>query len=490
MHCDCWAATKRRAQRALEVLFWVALASATLPGCVHYRAKPLAAASVAADFESRSFADAGLRQFLETNRVAGEWPRRVWDLESLTLAAFYFSPELDVARAQWATAQAGLRTAGQRPNPTVTASPQYNTTTLTPSPWIAAVNLDIPIETAGKRGHRLAQARHLSDAAKLNIASTAWQVRGKLRRALVDYSTASEQERLLGAQQAVQEQNVKLLEAQLAAGAVSPTEVTRERIALDTTRLAAQEAKRQRAESRVALVEAIGVPVEALEGVEISFTGLDCVPPDLDAPTVRSRALLNRADVLAALSEYAASEAALRLEVAKQYPDVHLNPGYEYDQDDNKWGVGLSLELPVLNQNQGPIAEAEARRTESAARFNALQARVLAEIERGAAAYRAALEKSATADSILTNLEKQERVLRGRFEAGEASRSEVIAGQVELAAARLARADAVAKAQQALGQLEEALQSPVGLSADGPQIYRDPKITSKDRGIGTKESDP
>jgi len=40
------------------------------------------------------------------------------------------------------------------------------------------------------------------------------------------------------------------------------------------------------------------------------------------------------------------------------------------------------------------------------------------------------------------------------------SRSEVIAGQVELAAARLARAEAVAKAQQALGQLEEALQSP------------------------------
>ena len=453
------------------------LAGAALTGCARYGAKPLAAAKIAADFESRSFADRGLMGFLATNHVTGEWPRRTWELESLTLAAFYFSPDLDLARAQWGTAQAGSRTAGQRPNPTVTASPQYNTTMLTPSPWIMVVNLDIPIETAGKRGHRLARAQHLSDAAKLSLASTAWQVRGKLRRALVDLFAASEQGRLLTVQQTAQEQNVQLLEAQLAAGAVSSAEVTRERIFLDTMRLTAHDAKRQWAESRVALAEAIGVPVGALDGVEISFAGLDHVPPDLDTPAARRRALLNRADLLAALSEYAASEAGLRLEIARQYPDIHLNPGYEYDQGDNKWGVGLSLELPVLNQNQGPIAEAEARRAESAARFNALQARVLAEIERGVAAYRAALEKSATADSLLANLEKQERVMRGRFEAGDVSRNEVIAGQVELATARLTRTDAVAKAQQALGQLEEALQSPVLLPVDTLQLSQDPKAS-------------
>ncbi|MBI4663283.1 MAG: TolC family protein [Verrucomicrobia bacterium] len=477
MHSDSGTLLERRARRAVGAALLVALASTAITGCVHYRAKPLAAAKVAADFESRSLADPGLRTFLETNRVAGEWPRRSWELESLTLAAFYFSPELDLARARWGTARAGLRTAGQRPNPSVSASPQYNITTLTPSPWIAAVSLDIPMETAGKRGYRIAQARHLSDAAKLSITATAWRVRGKLRRALVDYYSASEQERLLAAQQGAREQNVKLLEAQFAAGAVSPAEVTRERIALDTTRLAAQDAKRQRAESRVALAEAIGLPVGALDSVEISFAGLDRVPPDLDSPMARRQALANRADVLVALSEYAASDAALRLEVAKQYPDIHLKPGYEYDQGENKWGVGLSLELPVLNRNQGPIAEAETRRTESAAKFNALQARVLAEIERGVAAYRAALEKSATADSLLANLEKQERVLRGRFEAGDVSRSEVIAGQVELATARLARADAVAKGQQALGQLEEALQSPVLLSADTLQLSQDPKAS-------------
>lgn len=460
MHRRIWNWRHGRVGRRAVTLGAAALAGAVLAGCAHYHAKPLAAARVAADFETRSLADAGLRTFLETNLVTGAWPRRTWELESLTFAAFYYSPELDLARAQWGTSKAGMRTAGQRPNPTLGVMPRYNGTAFTPSPWMMAVNLDIPIETAGKRGHRIAQAQHLSDAAKLNIASTAWQVRGRLRRALVDLYAASQQEGLLAAQQLAQEQNVKLLEAQLAAGAVSPSEVTRERIALDTTRLVMHDAKRQRAESRVALAEALGMPVGALDGVELSLAGLDRVPPELDFATARRQALLNRADVLAALSEYAASDAALRLEIAKQYPDIHLNPGYEYDQGNNKWGVGLSLELPVLNQNQGPIAEAEARRTESAAKFNALQARVVANIERGVVAYHSALAKSATADSLQANLEKQERLLRAKLEAGEVSRSEVIAGQVELAAARLARAEAVAKAQQALGQLEEALQSP------------------------------
>ena len=80
---------------------------------------------------------------------------------------------------------------------------------------------------------------------------------------------------------------------------------------------------------------------------------------------------------MGALADFAASQATLRLEIAKQYPDVRLSPGYQYDQGDNKWSLGLSVDLPVLNRNQGPIAEAKARRSEAAARFNAVQAKAL-----------------------------------------------------------------------------------------------------------------
>ena len=54
---------------------------------------------------------------------------------------------------------------------------------------------------------------------------------------------------------------------------------------------------------------------------------------------------MNRADVRGALAEYAASQSALQLEIANQYPDLHLGPGYGWNTGnagDNKWSLGVS----------------------------------------------------------------------------------------------------------------------------------------------------
>ena len=45
-------------------------------GCTHYHPRPLSAEQNAAELEQRSLADSGLRAFLATNHVAGEWPSR------------------------------------------------------------------------------------------------------------------------------------------------------------------------------------------------------------------------------------------------------------------------------------------------------------------------------------------------------------------------------------------------------------------------------
>ena len=91
--------------------------AAVLGGCVSYQSKNIDPVATAAQLDRRSLEDAGLRKFLTT---PGQAAGGEWDLPRLTLAAFYFSPDLDVARAQWGTTRAGVRTAGQRPNPTLT----------------------------------------------------------------------------------------------------------------------------------------------------------------------------------------------------------------------------------------------------------------------------------------------------------------------------------------------------------------------------------
>ena len=450
-----------------KICLLVLVAAGLLQGCARFHPQPLAPEKTAADFQTRALADAGLKAFLETNLhfAIPAWPMPAWDYTNLTLAAFYYHPDLDVARAQWGVATAGKVTAGEHPNPSVSVSPGYNTTTPTPSPWIVTATLDIPIETAGKRGYRIAQASQLSEAARLNIASVAWQVRSRVRNRLVELHAAQETERLLQEQQTIQAENLRLLERQHEAGAVSAFEVTQAGIAADSTRLALRDAERQSAEARVQLAEAIGVPTGALDGVKLSFDSLGQLPGEASVSDARRQALLHRADILGALAEYAASQSTLQLEIAKQYPDIHFNPGYEFDQGDNKWSLGLSVTLPVLNQNQGAIAEANAKRTESAAKFNALQGHVLAEIDRAVAAYRVVQQKQTDAEMLLARLQKQEQRAQGMFKAGEISKADLAALRLQLSASALARLDALVKSQQALGQLEDALQSPLNLSA-------------------------
>ena len=443
----------------------IILTAFAFTGCVHFRPQPLDAVKRADEFESRRLDDGELRAFLEKHlgRELINWPGQRWDLELFTLAAFYYQPSLDVARAQWAVATAGKATAAERPNPTLSVVPGYNSTTKIPSPWFVTPSLDIPIETAGKRGYRIAQAQQLSEVARLNIAAVAWQVRSAVRRSLVNLDAALATEALLKEQQAIQTENLRLLELQYQAGAISAFELTQARVAADNTRLAWRDAERQSAEARVQLTQAIGVPVLAVDGVELSFDSLHAMPVGVRPADARRQALSNRADILGALAEYAARQSTLQLEIAKQYPDVRLSPGYEYDQGDNKWSLGLSVTLPVFNHNQGAIAEAEARRTEAAAKFNALQAAVLGEIDLALAGYRAALRKQADADALLVDLQRQEKSAHALFDAGEISKSELAGRQLQFSAAALTRQDALTKTSQAMGQLEDALQSPLGL---------------------------
>jgi len=131
-------------------------------GCARFHSLPISPEETAQSFESRSLTNADLQAFLAANHVDIH-AKTQWDLNMLTLVAFYYQPDLAVARADFAIAQAARVTAGQRPNPSVSLAPEYDTTS--PPPWIFGVNWDVPIETAGKRGHRLEQARLLSDAA-------------------------------------------------------------------------------------------------------------------------------------------------------------------------------------------------------------------------------------------------------------------------------------------------------------------------------------
>ena len=160
------------------------LAALLLGGCARFHPQPLAPEKSAADFEQRSLSNPQLQSFIAKNsrQAPAGWPPARWDFDLLTLATFYYQPSLEVARADWHTAQSGVVTAAGRLNPTVSAGAGYdNGIANNYSVWMPSVTFDIPLQTAGKRNRRIESAKWTSESARLNLAGAAWQARSQLR---------------------------------------------------------------------------------------------------------------------------------------------------------------------------------------------------------------------------------------------------------------------------------------------------------------------
>ena len=462
-----------------------------LPGCAIYHPQPIAPAALMQSFEARSLDNPELLRYVAAHDVAqyghanvsGD-PAGAWDLDTLTLAAFYFSPELDVARAQASVSEAAIQAARQRPNPLLQLPLGYTTNPGDgESPYTFGLGLDIPIETAGKRGYRIVHAQHLSNAARFHVGSVAWQLRSRLRNQLLDLYSATRKQEILQRQVAAQQQIAAMLDKRLSLGAASAPEANQTQIALAQTRIALADARKQIQDQRAQIAATIGVPVIAIADAHISFDAFERADsnltfPDIPTDAARREAIVNRADLLAALSDYEASQAALQLEVARQVPDLHLGPGYTFDKGAHTFGLSISgIALPIFNRNQGAIAEAVARRKEMAARVNATQAQAIDDTDRALQNYRAALEQLGRAESVLAQQQRQWRSAEKMFQTGETDRLTLELAHSTLAADMLVRQDALVQLQRNIGQLEDALQRP--LSATGLQplpglIQRDP----------------
>lgn len=468
-------AVKSRVRRCRTAVV-LGVAATLVAGCASYTAKPIVPSNTAAALERRTLDEPALAQFIEAalpDRTAGGGFSN-WDLSTLTLAALYFHPEMEVSRAKLALARAGVKTAGQIPNPTLTLSPgQYPAMVDALSPWTVGFLVSFVLEIGGKREKRVELARNLVEAARQDIATAAWQVRGGVRSALLDLWAAEERLRLVERRQTVQAQVVTLLEGRFVAGEMSALDVARERINLSQARLSLRDTERQAAEARARLASTLGVPVRAIESVKLSLAAFDrpAETPDINdlaTGSLRRKALQERTDVLGLLAEYEAAQSGLRLEVAKQFPNISLGPGYTYDQGFDLYTFGLSVDLPIFNQNQGPISEAEARRKEAAARFIALQAKIIGDIDRAIASYRGGTRAVATADTLVQSQIRRRQQMARAFGLGEVDRLAVLTTDLEQAVIDLARFEAIAQLREALALIEDSLQHSM---FDGGSLY-------------------
>ena len=456
----------------------VPLATACLlAGCAaqRYTPAPLVPSVTASQFESRSLGDIGLRSFEERSlgHPVSPWPPKAWDLQTLSLAALYFNPALDVARARLATAEGAVHTASARPNPTFDFVPGV------PTPYLLTQDFLFVVETAGKRGYRVQMAQHLDDAARFDLADSAWTLVIGVRLALLNYLVASRNLELLRSEEKVREDQVEILEQGSAVGEITRLNVDAARIELAKTQVAIRTAEGQAADTKAALAAAIGIPGAGLGAAEFSWPDRDAPPAreSLSAEQVQRDAVINRLDIRRSLAQYAASEAALHSEIAKQYPNFNIGPGYTYEERNSFFTVGFSTSPPILNRNQGPIAEAEGRRKEAAAAFVQTQAQVIARSERALAVYTSTLKEVAEAESLYQLQETQLQIVQQSIRAGADTRLGLDGVQIQLSLLARAKLDALGRAQRALGDLEDAVQRPLASGEIFPINTQSPDLS-------------
>jgi outer membrane protein, heavy metal efflux system len=460
-----------------------------LCGCATYHPEPLDAAKVAQQFDSRSLSNPGLCQYLGAN-ITGKLPScppPQWNLAALTLVGFYYNPEIAVAEARVREADAAIISARAVPNPTVHAGPQYREAS-SPNfaPWgIGSFSLDLPLETAGKRGYRMSEAERLVDAAELAAGATAWTVHSRIRAALLQYLIDTRQTDLVRQNENALAQTAALFAQRLKSGEGSRSELDLALATLQSARLKTAQAEVRVPEDRNALAMAMGLPVEALGDATFSWPALDNPPNQnsLSAAAIQKLALLNRIDLRGELAQYAAADEALKLEIAKQYPDINLAGGYSWEGGENLFDLGPSLVIPIFNQNQGPIAQAEARRKEIAAQFVAMQAGIVAQSRTALASYRGALAALEAAHSAAAFQLKRLDQARRAAAAGEVDSVTLIQTRLEDLAEQQSFLASLANVQTALGILEDSIQRPLDSGDVGPFILpalRDSKTEQTD----------
>jgi len=442
------------------------LALGGLCGCAmqSYRAAPIDATTSARSFEARTLGAPELKEYMLAN--GSIWPVEHWGLGELTLVAFHYHSDLRVARAQAKAVRAEGAAATPRLPLGLTPRLEHHSlrTADQSSPWSLGFEIEIPLSYAST-GEAI-RSRHdaLAQAAELKIGAAAWEVRARVRARLLDLYGSQAEAQLLEQETAAREALLKLLEQRLHAGAASTVEVNNARLALIDVQSRLQVARSAHERAFVALAEALAIPLSTLRGAAFDYAELQraaTVPQDVE---MRRAALLNRLDIRGKLFEYAAAEADVRLEIARQYPRVSITPGFLWDQGDNIWSLAATV-VPALLGNRPAIAAAQARREVEASQFEALQSKVIAQAQGADAIYASLAHALAQSEQMSALQTARVQQIERQFAAGYADRVELTAVRLETINAQRAALALRLEALRAQGALEDALQVPL---AGGP----------------------
>jgi outer membrane protein TolC len=444
--------------------------------CVRYHPRPLDPATHTAEVFRRDLGDSALMAVVA--RYAGRPEANRWTDRQLALAGLTLRSDLRRLRAEWRAAQAAERTAGERPGLGVQGEVERRVGGReVEDPWVVGVSGVVQLELGGKRGARLQAARAGATLVESRLVAMSRAVAVGTRlaaaglvHALADAADASEEVRAL--------QRVHRLEqSRFAESALDASELARTSTEIQSARLAQAEAQHGVLTARAGLAAAMALPVQTLDSLVPSLDPPSgCASLDSIGPSAfTAEAVQGRTEVATALAGYAVAESRLRLEVARQFPDLELGPGFVWDEGVHRWALAFALPALLGSRNRGAIAEADASRDVAGLHVAEVQDSVLADVDMALQGCRGAALELSAADSVVAAAERLHRREREAYERGETSGLEPARSELQLLRAQ--RAERAAERRLALAslELERAAGGPPSNDGQWPDPRHDPR---------------
>ncbi len=447
--------------------------------CVRYQPRPLDPATHTAEVFRRDLSDSAL--VAAVTRYAGRPQEDRWTDRQLAVAGLTLRSDLRRLRAQWRAASAAERTAGERPGVGVQGEVERRVGGReVEDPWVVGVRAVVQIELGGKRGARLQAARSGATAAESRFVASSRMVAVETRLAaaalvhgLADAADAGEE--------VVALERVHALErSRFAEGALAASELARTSAEIQNARLALAGAEHGVLTARATLAATLALPLRAIDSlIPVLDSPAGCASLDtLGVEAFTTGAVQRRTEVATALAEYSLAESRLRLEVARQYPDLELGPGFVWDEGVHRWTLAYALPALLGSRNRGAIAEADAARDVAGLHVAEVQDSVLADADMAIQRCRGAALELAAADSVVAAADRLHRRERAAYRRGETSGLEPARAELQLLRAHRARRAAERRLALASIELERAAGGPPSSDAQWPDPRQDPREES------------
>ncbi|HEY0562228.1 MAG TPA: TolC family protein [Methylophilus sp.] len=451
---------------------WMIAASiCLLCGCAKqaYIAQTLDPNTTLAQAQAKSISSESFKQFaIKNGYPASKLPFATWGLEELTLSALFHHADLNVSKAKLALAEANIATAGLQTgigiNGTLARSNRGNGDI---SPWSYGLQLDIPIATHHKREIRMEEAQHLAEVARMDLAETAWTLRQRLSVDLINYHDHLQKIQQLQSELALYQQLTALFNKRLALGLASTTELSLYTLQQQKSLAALQLAQAQTEGILRTLATDAGLPWATFKVIPMQAMQIETILARQDhalqaqAASVQTQTLLNRIDLRRGLARYAAAESKIKLEVAKQTPDISLSPGYIFEFGDKIWSLGFASLLNLIQQQPTLIKQAELLRAVEGAQFEALQTSIVGQLSHTLAHYQATKQSLDVAKHALLAQQQQHDQLHKQFNAGLIDRVALTQSQLTLSLGAQQVHAAQVQLLRAQAEVENIMQQPL-----------------------------